>query len=104
MRIPRIAPALLLWLAAGTATAADEAARPAKLDFGPWRRLVVQDKDRMKPFDTLARETVLEMTGRVYFRPPAFEAVSATEIVDWPSLVEQLQAPPDGARAEDESG
>jgi ABC-type transport system involved in cytochrome c biogenesis permease subunit len=48
--------------------AAGQSAQP--LDWTPWRHLPVQDGGRLKPLDTLARETVQKITGRSSFIDP----------------------------------
>jgi ABC-type transport system involved in cytochrome c biogenesis permease subunit len=94
---------LATWLlTTAWASASDAEAQTAPdFDWGIWRRLVVHHQARLKPFDTAARETVLEIAGRQEFRPEAFEALSPVEIRDWVALQKFFQAPPkDAERAE----
>ncbi|NQT16612.1 MAG: cytochrome c biogenesis protein ResB, partial [Planctomycetes bacterium] len=60
---------LVAWLALG-ASAFAESRSGADFDWGPWRHLPVLDGGRRKPLDTLARETLQELTGDRSFRDP----------------------------------
>jgi len=63
--------AALIMLLAGNAWAFAAGPSGQPLDWNPWRRLPVQDGGRFKPLDTLARETVLKITGGTSFSDPA---------------------------------
>jgi len=88
-------------LLAAPAPADDSTKAEPPFDWGIWRRLIVHHQQRLKPFDTAARETVLEIAGRLEPRPEAFETLGPAEIRDWVALQKFFQAPPNGAeRAE----
>ncbi len=59
------------------------------IDWNAWRQLPVQDGHRIKPFDSLARETVRRMTGRESIADPdtgeTLEPVAAylTLVFEW---------------------
>ena len=79
---------LVAWLALG-ASAFAERLSGADFDWDPWRHLPVLDDGRRKPLDTLARETLQELTGDRSFRDPKSGArLSATAmymemLFDW---------------------
>jgi len=96
---------LSTWLLTAAAALADASGvKPqaeTAFDWGIWRRMVVHHQARLKPFDTAARETILEIAGRQEFRPEAFETISPAEIRDWVALQTFFRAPPkDAERAE----
>ena len=66
-------------------------------DWSAWRLLPVQDGGRIKPFDSLARETVRRMTGRESIPDPdtgeSLEPVAAylTLVLEWQGWASSTQ-------------
>jgi ABC-type transport system involved in cytochrome c biogenesis permease subunit len=89
-----ILTAAWLLISAAPVAAADAPKNDApKFDFGIWRRMVIHHQQRLKPFDSAARETILEIAGRQEFRPESFETLSPADVRDWDALKAFLQAP-----------
>lgn len=59
-------------------------------DWDVWARIVVQDGGRMKPLETLAHETVAEITGRSSLRPEGNWFLSVADVANWPAFGKAL--------------